>query len=467
MSILTPRQQPQGRAASVSDIWYLSYDVPSLSHIAGHGPARQEIEVHVHQGASSFRLANMRSTANQHPRPPTRRNDYGRSWPWTRTGQEWDESIIEISAERSTLQDNNHTATDSPSGAPARPHASDDARRTDTATGRPTRNMVVNLTTAEDSPSYRQFLARIAADERNTRAAIANRRNEQPATARPVDDQTPIVQSNNYFESFSQRSLGQNNETPMPSNATGTGSGGGLLRSAARPRYDRSPPIMGQGTFNSLEPFLEEIHHSPQAINQDDQPVPRPRLPTFIEEARGQNLYGASNLIYPDPGDGEPFVLQDLLPVDVLALIAADPDIDTRSVYDDIAWIIEDEVPHLRDYRYRLLSGGTVGVRQPPAVVEEVSRRRAGHGDVVEAADTVQDEADQAVLAEVLTGRLALPAEVELPPPASIHLGSAADTPTADAISAIDDEIAQTLRHRLELPAGTDQHRAARAITGK
>jgi len=327
--------------------------------------------------------------------------------------------------------------------------------------------MVVNLTTAEDSPSYRQFLARIAADERNTRAAIANRRNEQPATARPVDDQTPIVQSNNYFESFSQRSLGQNNETPMPSNATGTGSGGGLLRSAARPRYDRSPPIMGQGTFNSLEPFLEEIHHSPQAINQDDQPVPRPRLPTFIEEARGQNLYGASNLIYPDPGDGEPFVLQDLLPVDVLALIAADPDIDTRSVYDDIAWIIEDEVPHLRDYRYRLLSGGTVGVRQPPAVVEEVSRRRAGHGDVVEAADTVQDEADQAVLAEVLTGRLALPAEVELPPPASIHLGSAADTPTADAISAIDDEIAQTLRHRLELPAGTDQHRAARAITGK
>lgn len=467
MSILTPRQQPQGRAASVSDIWYLSYDVPSLSHIAGHGPARQEIEVHVHQGASSFRLANMRSTANQHPRPPTRRNDYGRSWPWTRTGQEWDESIIEISAERSTLQDNNHTATDSPSGAPAGPHASDDARRTDTATGRPTRNMVVNLTTAEDSPSYRQFLARIAADERNTRAAIANRRNEQPATARPVDDQTPIVQSNNYFESFSQRSLGQNNETPMPSNATGTGSGGGLLRSAARPRYDRSPPIMGQGTFNSLEPFLEEIHHSPQAINQDDQPVPRPRLPTFIEEARGQNLYGASNLIYPDPGDGEPFVLQDLLPVDVLALIAADPDIDTRSVYDDIAWIIEDEVPHLRDYRYRLLSGGTVGVRQPPAVVEEVSRRRAGHGDVVEAADTVQDEADQAVLAEVLTGRLALPAEVELPPPASIHLGSAADTPTADAISAIDDEIAQTLRHRLELPAGTDQHRAARAITGK
>ena len=467
MSILTPRQQPQGRAASVSDIWYLSYDVPSLSHIAGHGPARQEIEVHVHQGASSFRLANMRSTANQHPRPPTRRNDYGRSWPWTRTGQEWDESIIEISAERSTLQDNNHTATDSPSGAPAGPHASDDARRTDTATGRPTRNMVVNLTTAEDSPSYRQFLARIAADERNTRAAIANRRNEQPATARPVDDQTPIVQSNNYFESFSQRSLGQNNETPMPSNATGTGSGGGLLRSAARPRYDRSPPIMGQGTFNSLEPFLEEIHHSPQAINQDDQPVPRPRLPTFIEEARGQNLYGASNLIYPDPGDGEPFVLQDLLPVDVLALIAADPDIDTRSVYDDIARIIEDEVPHLRDYRYRLLSGGTVGVRQPPAVVEEVSRRRAGHGDVVEAADTVQDEADQAVLAEVLTGRLALPAEVELPPPASIHLGSAADTPTADAISAIDDEIAQTLRHRLELPAGTDQHRAARAITGK
>lgn len=467
MSILTPRQQPQGRAASVSDIWYLSYDVPSLSHIAGHGPARQEIEVHVHQGASSFRLANMRSTANQHPRPPTRRNDYGRSWPWTRTGQEWDESIIEISAERSTLQDNNHTATDSPSGAPAGPHASDDARRTDTATGRPTRNMVVNLTTAEDSPSYRQFLARIAADERNTRAAIANRRNEQPATARPVDDQTPIVQSNNYFESFSQRSLGQNNETPMPSNATGTGSGGGLLRSAARPRYDRSPPIMGQGTFNSLEPFLEEIHHSPQAINQDDQPVPRPRLPTFIEEARGQNLYGASNLIYPAPGDGEPFVLQDLLPADVLALIAADPDIDTRSVYDDIAWIIEDEVPHLRDYRYRLLSGGTVGVRQPPAVVEEVSRRRAGHGDVVEAADTVQDEADQAVLAEVLTGRLALSAEVELPPPASIHLGSAADTPTADAISAIDDEIAQTLRHRLELPAGTDQHRAARAITGK
>ena len=470
-----PRQHPQGRSARVSDIWYLSYDVPNSSPVAGHGPVRQEIEVHVHPGASSFRLANMRSTANRHSRPPTRRNDYGRSWPWTRTGQQWDESIIEISAERSTLQENNHAAIASPSRAPASPPASDEARRTDTATGRPTRNMVVNLTTAEDSPSYRQFLARIAADERNTRAVITNRRGEQPATARPAEDRSANAR---FFEYVQSQSLSHTNDIRQESATTqqlitsDTNNSDSAAHSAPRPWNDHSPPIMRQRASNTLEIRPDEARRNSQSIEIPSVPPslsPAVEQPD-IEQGTQPNEAGdfvSSNLIYPGPGFEIQFELSEILPSEVLTLIAADPDIETRSVYDDIAWILEEEVPHLRDYRYRLLPDGTVGVRHPPAVVEEIDRRRAGNGDSVEAADTAQGDVRQAAAADVLAARLALPAEVELPPPAFIHLGSAGDMSTADTISAIEYEVTRSLRQSLELSAGADERLSARATTGE
>ncbi|PVH79920.1 hypothetical protein DL98DRAFT_630061 [Cadophora sp. DSE1049] len=542
MSDPPQRQQPPvgpARVRDMSDIRYLSYEVPNPNPIAGHGPVREEIEVHVHPGANNFQLANMRATSYRPPRPPTRRINFGNNWPDLEPGtpqRSLDGQVTATGRHRAALEENSRIHIESPSGAPTLHPAPEGSTRPATALGSSGQNMPVNPTIAAGSPSYRQFLARIAAAERNAPLSAANPGNGRPATPRPRESRTSLAQFSEYLESFSPaHNFQQESETLNPLHVTGTNLRDNFLSNAARVNISSGSPLAPSTQLAQTLPQIERpvedtaemlwrrrlaarfrLRHSiaggdsnhpvssrrdeiPSPSSADDSrrgmpaaypwsdrgPIMRQRSPNSLEDVRSHLalLEGSrqsflqpgedspsmsasaspaaersegersieqteeegsisSNFIYPAPGNGMAFELDNVLPPDVLALIAADPNIETRSLFDDIGWIGYDSVPHLHDYRYRLLPDGTVGVRQPPVVVEEAARRRTGHDERVRAVNAAQADAQRATQDVDLAARLALPAEVELRSSLSVSSRSPALPQTDDEISAAENSTA-------------------------
>ncbi|CZT02318.1 uncharacterized protein RAG0_09541 [Rhynchosporium agropyri] len=109
---------------------------------------------------------------------------------------------------------------------------------------------------------------------------------------------------------------------------------------------------------------------------------------TFLDQEQHNNSYQPASVpqssesgqpstecIYQQFGAGPPLRLYDILFDEQLAVIAADPDLENRSMATDLAFLFtEAEIPHMSEYRYRLLPDGSVGVRAPMSALPRYSR---------------------------------------------------------------------------------------------
>lgn len=511
MSDPPQRQQPPIDPGRLSDIRFHSYEVPDPSPIAGRGTVREEIEVHVHPGATNFQLANMRATDYRSSRPPTRRT------PEVTPGTpqlELDRQVGIMSRIRARRERSSGVLVNSNSGAIYRRLMPDSYPPSDNATSTSDQNVPDNTPIAAGSPAHMRFLERFAAAGLPTPSSDARPRIERPATPRPAESFSPtnnLQQVNEFLRSRSLAGLyigdgflrafaGVDNpsgspqitsaqlvgtaprveassDNPLREQFTGLPAGGSEPTRAilgneddysfsSRPNDVPEHPstnashgsmpdvdawygrgrLMRQRNPNSLEDVRSQLgmlENNRQNFQQPGENTPflsTSVSPAAAQAERERNTQDvreedvSPNFIPAALSDGQTLELRDVFPPDVLALIAADPNIESRSLEVDIGWIggyTDAAIPHLSEYRRDLLPDGTVDIHQPPVITEAAARRRAENDERVRIAGAAQAEDHRVTPGTDLAARLALPADVEMPSSSPVSPASISSSPSA------------------------------------
>ncbi|KAH7323486.1 hypothetical protein BKA65DRAFT_567222 [Rhexocercosporidium sp. MPI-PUGE-AT-0058] len=358
-----PSQPPTPPVPSqrATNPWYLSWEIPITNPIIGRAPIREEIEIQIEPGAMNFQLANMRSTLYQPPPPRV-------------PAVEESPGLVPLSPRRASVEPRSALIQERrPSAHPMR--SSGLSGLTFPSPLRfPIReeDMPIDPSRAASDPTQwpTESRAEINNSNVNYRRGDMDRPSETPPRNRRsffdhMLDRTQAAAAAVTVENFRnimERPVGR---LVTEQSSRGSSAFAGLPIMQQRPYpYDFNDFNLGQG--------LEANTHS---IGQVRLSIAAPQQVSEWQGVDPQDL--SPNLIYPTPERGLAFELGDALSPAQMAAIAADPNLESRSVAADLAINHSGmDVPHIYDYRYHLLEDGSLGVRQPAAVVEEIARRR-------------------------------------------------------------------------------------------
>ncbi|KAG4433874.1 hypothetical protein IFR05_010660 [Cadophora sp. M221] len=357
--------------ATFPGAWYLSYEIPTPNTIVGRTPTREEVEVRIHPGASNFQLANMRSTLYQ---PPPPREPAVEETPAPLPPLNFPRRIV-VEPRTSLTR---ARASNAQNNSNSRP---DDTRRPP-----PLRAIVAQ---GDWSPFEPSRAAGNSQQHPSISEGETNISNARPSERLRTSDEIGEGARQSFFDHlFGRTQAAADGGLENPRNVRYPGlesyTGLSVTEESFLPStpFERPPPIMRQRRSQGLE--IENYlglgggpEVTPRRRDWSGLNIPLRQPPSEEQQADDEDEF--ANYIYPlIDGVLVAFELENVLTSLQMATLLADPDLENRSVGADLVHpFTAAEVPHIQEYRYRLLGGGTLGLRQPVAIRDRITRSRA------------------------------------------------------------------------------------------